>query len=144
MTARITKHGRNAPSLCPHALAATEYARDGHAPAKAVIDLLDRSGRFMLKIGQAATARDTLEKALTMVKATYGERSPRTADIANNLGRAKHRLGDFSDAMGLFESAMQIDGMLYGANDPHMATVAQQFRHVAGRHGRAGPRPRTV
>ena len=111
----------------PHALAATEYARDGHAPAKAVIDLLDRSGRFMLKIGQAATARDTLEKALTMVKATYGERSPRTADIANNLGRAKHRLGDFSDAMGLFESAMQIDGMLYGANDPHMATVANNF-----------------
>ena len=111
----------------PHVLAATEYAREGHAPAKAVIDLLDRAGKFLLKQCQWQLARDTLEKALAMVNSTYGTKSPRYADIANNLGRARHRLGDFSSAMDLFESAMQIDGVLYGTQDPHMAAVANNF-----------------
>jgi Tfp pilus assembly protein PilF len=111
----------------PHVLAATDYAREGHAPAKAVIDLLDRAGKFLLKQGQWQLARDTLEKALAMVNSTYGTRSPRYADIANNLGRARHRLGDFTNAMNLFESAMQIDGVLYGSQDPHMAAVANNF-----------------
>ena len=110
--------------VLPHVLAATMHAQGTGVASQAVVDLLSRTGRFLLKHGNYSESRTLLEMAYNLVKTTYGPQSVQAADIANNLARVRHRLGDLPGASALYEVALQIDRASYGADDPHLATVA--------------------
>jgi tetratricopeptide (TPR) repeat protein len=110
--------------VLPHVLAATMHAQGAGVASQAVVDLLSRAGRFLLKHGNYSEARTLLEMAYGLVKTTYGAHSVQAADIANNLARVRHRLGDLAGASALYDVALQIDRTIYGPADPHLATVA--------------------
>ncbi len=110
--------------VLPHVLAATMGTQGIGVASEVVVDLLSRTGRFLLKQGNYSESRSLLEMAYNLVKTTYGERSVQAADIANNLARVRHRLGDLPGASALYEAALQIDRTVYGPDDPHLATVA--------------------
>jgi tetratricopeptide (TPR) repeat protein len=107
--------------VLPHVLMATTNAQTAGAAPPVVIELLSRTGRFMLKQGQYADARDLLQVALSMVG---NNKSLLASDIGNNLARALHRLGDLSAASNLYEHALQIDRAIYGPGDVRFAAVA--------------------
>jgi tetratricopeptide (TPR) repeat protein len=108
----------------PHAITATLHAQSAGVTPREVVDMLSRIGRFLLKQGNYSEARALLEMAHALVESTYGPRSVRAADIANNLARVRHRLGDLAGASALYEIALAIDRENYGQDDPHLATVA--------------------
>jgi tetratricopeptide (TPR) repeat protein len=110
--------------VLPHVLAATMHAQGAGVASQTVVDLLSRTGRFLLKLGNYGEARTLLELAHAQVKTTYGPQSAQAADIANNLARVRHRLGDLAGASALYDVALQIDRKIYGPGDPHLATVA--------------------
>lgn len=110
--------------VLPHVLAATMHAQGAGVASQAVVDLLSRAGRFLLKHGNYCEARTLLEMAYSLVKTTDGAQSVQAADIANNLARVRHRLGDLAGASALYDVALQIDRTVYGLADPHLATVA--------------------
>jgi tetratricopeptide (TPR) repeat protein len=115
---------RACAEVLPHVLAATMHAQGTGVASQAVVDLLSRTGRFLLKQGNYSESRTLLEMAYTLVKTTYGPKSVQAADIANNLARVRHRLGDLPGASALYDVALQIDRKSYGPADPHLATVA--------------------
>ncbi|MGD0463529.1 MAG: FxSxx-COOH system tetratricopeptide repeat protein [Tepidisphaeraceae bacterium] len=115
---------RGCGEVLPHVLAATMHAQGIGVASEAVVDLLSRTGRFLLKQGNYSESRTLLEMAYAQVKTTYGERSVQAADIANNLARVRHRLGDLRGASALYEVALEIDRTVYGPADAHLATVA--------------------
>jgi tetratricopeptide (TPR) repeat protein len=107
--------------VLPHVLMATTNAQNAGVASQVVIELLSRTGRFILKQGQYGDARDLLQMALSLVGNT---KSALASDIGNNLARALHRLGDLSAASNLYENALQIDRAIYGPGDARFATVA--------------------
>ena len=95
-------------TLLPHALAATEYARELQVEDAKTAQLLTAVGRFSVGRREFAKVKATFEQALEIDEKIYGENHPKVAEDATNLGFLLKDQGDLSGARKYFERALKI------------------------------------
>ncbi|MCK5108610.1 MAG: tetratricopeptide repeat protein, partial [Methanosarcinales archaeon] len=72
--------------------------------------------------GNARSAMEYYEQALSIGRAVYGERHPAVATRLNNIGSAWHDLGEHKKAIEYYEQALSIGREVYGERHPAVAT----------------------
>ena len=123
--------------LLPHLIEATTHAERLGVEPGPVTELLNDAGRYLLKRGQYADARDLLERALALLSQSVKETDPKLSGIANNLGRAHDRLGNADLALHYFGRVIDIDTAFYGQSHPHVAEVVNNYAICVQKKGDA-------
>ena len=103
-------------TLLPHALAATEYARELQVEDGKTAQLLTAVGRFSVGRREFVKVKATFEQALEIDEKIYGENHPKVAEDATNLGFLLKDQGDLSGAGKYFERALKINQDWFGAS----------------------------
>jgi tetratricopeptide (TPR) repeat protein len=111
----------------PHALAASEHAKNAFIDPAVNAKLLNNVGEYLNQIGHYEQARQILQNALALSDEAHGPESVRRSAIINNLGRVLTRLGNFTVAREHFESALKLDQAQYGDSHWHVAEVANNY-----------------
>jgi tetratricopeptide (TPR) repeat protein len=108
-------------NLLPHALAASEHARELQMVYEAAGRLLNQVGLYLVGRAEYAGSRVAFEQAIVMGEALYGADHPSTAIYYNNLGYVLKNLREFIGARVHLERALTIDQKAYGTDHPDVA-----------------------
>ena len=125
----------NCPQWVPHVMQATAHAERLDTMADSCIDLLNDTGRYLLRVARFPEAKEAMVRAMRICRRRYGQEHPKLSSIANNLGRVIREMGDDDSAIALFQQAMSIDQTAYGADHPHVAEVLNNFGMCLHRKG---------
>ena len=116
---------------------AEELGENGKGVAAQALDLM---GNIQYDLGNARSAIEYYEQALSIVKDVYGERHPDVATILNNVGSAWYALGEPEKAIEYYEQALSIGREMYGERHPAVATRLNNIGmawHALGEHKKA-------
>ena len=112
----------------------------GESGKSAVAQALNLLGAIQQTIGDASSAIEYYEQALSINRVVYGGRHPDVAVYLNNIGSAWDDLGEHKKAIGYYEQALSIDTEVYGERHPAVATYLNNIGlawHVLGEHEKA-------
>lgn len=109
-------------TLLPHALAATEHAKELQVAFEATGRLLTALGRYSVGRADFAKVKTAFEQALAIDEHIHGPDHPTVAKDATNLGFLLKNQGDLPGAKTYFERALRINLGEYGEDDPKVAT----------------------
>ena len=117
--------------LLAHVLTATTHHDDTNPTAiYATFWLLDRAATYQQTLGQPATARPLLERALHIAETAYGPDRPEVAIVLNNLAGVLRDLGEPATARPLYERALHLRETAYGPDHPASVRVRQALRQL--------------
>jgi tetratricopeptide (TPR) repeat protein len=109
-------------TLLPHALAATEHAKELQVAMKPTGELVTALSKYSVGRAEFATVKAAFKQALWMDEHIHDPDHPTVAQDATNLGFLLKNKGDLQDARPYFERALKINLQAYGADDPRVAT----------------------
>ncbi|MCX6670170.1 MAG: FxSxx-COOH system tetratricopeptide repeat protein, partial [Methanothrix sp.] len=105
----------------PHANVTVKHAREADAALEETAQLLDSTGRYLIKVAEFQEAKENLRAALEIAEKVYGPEHPQVAIHAINLGSVLQDLGDLQGAKKFYERALAIDEKVYGLEHPNVA-----------------------
>jgi len=108
--------------LLPHAKEATRHARELQVAPEATGRLLNLVGIYSIGRADYAQAKTSLEQALEIDIASYGEDHPAVARDLTNLGFLLKNQGELGKSQKRFERALEINESTYGSEHPAVAT----------------------
>ena len=94
--------------LMPHVRAVTGHALQATAEPSVTAELLARAASFLRRRGQLAAAREMLQQALDLNRATFGSDGPEVGATLNDLGVVLRDLTDLVTARAVLEKALAI------------------------------------
>ncbi len=116
--------------LVPHVLATAELAEAEGVSEEPLGVLLNRSGVCLRTQGQFPSARQVVERALSIAEKVYGTDHPKVATFVSNLGSVLQALGDFPGAKKAYDRALSIDEKVYGTDHPEVAADVNNLGSV--------------
>jgi len=109
-----TKSWGKCSSLISHLVNLSEFCSTSNIQDPILGELLKKAGKYLDFICLHSSAKDMLEKALSIKKLILGQNHPEIAEILVILGGVTGQLSDWKEAKKIYELALDIDITNFG------------------------------